>query len=209
MRHTCRHRHTYSCKHESPQNHKTRSHNTYANCKALSKPYETKFLQRCHLLLGLDLGLRVVCIPNETPLERTECSFSSGYQLDLVGQIWGLLSICSLNTGTLYMSFDCCQVSVSSYVCWSCCVQRALIPQCPPFPLAIKNFPLLLLQASLSPEGRHLMGTSLLGLGDPRSLSLPLTLIKNNKDYYLSIPNTFSNSFLLKLKLNSFKRGPS
>jgi hypothetical protein len=47
--------------------------------------------------------------------------------------------------------------------------KKALFPWCLPFPLALT---LLLSARSLSPEGRELMETSLLGLSTTRSLTL-------------------------------------
>lgn len=40
-----------------------------------------------HLLLGLGLGLKVLCIPRETPLEKTNFSFMSGCQLEIASRI--------------------------------------------------------------------------------------------------------------------------
>lgn len=76
------------------------------------------------------LPLSVVFIPNEIPLKNTIFLLVSSQQLkQSLDQGLGIVFITPLSPETpsclgLCIPCACCQVSVSSYVHWSCCVQQ-------------------------------------------------------------------------------------
>lgn len=144
--------------------------------------------QRCHwihFLLDIhywecSLPLRVLCLPSESLLEKTNFLLASGYQLEIASGLgWSVCPLLLLALGLWHLVQTHAGPSHAASVSeWQSCWFRE--PWCfggSPSPLALLLFLPPLLQGSLSIEGRDLIEISSLRLNVSRSLILCIMFV--------------------------------